>query len=248
MNKVYLGIRFALSYFTFLPVRFGAKDDLSDPRVMESMLLFLPLVGVILAALTVGVAEAFQSLGWLGALIAAALYMIAYGFIHTEAVIDVADALYAAHSGKDPYAVIKEPYTGAMGVLYGAVFVLLKTASLAYLLLHHLYLPFVMIAMTSRLNLLLLIRWFTFRSSFVTTLRSSLRIVPLWLAVLAYGAAGSAVLGGSFLLITLLGLGISLAVFALIRRSLGFGNGDVLGCSLELTELLLILSVLLAWL
>ncbi|WP_299804308.1 adenosylcobinamide-GDP ribazoletransferase, partial [Sulfuricurvum sp. RIFOXYD2_FULL_44_160] len=146
MNKVYLGVKFALSYFTLLPIRFRTDDDLSHPRVLKAMLLTLPFVGALLASLSIGIFMALESLGWLGALIAAVAYMVLYGFIHTEAVIDVADALYAAHSGKDPYDIIKDPTVGAMGVLYGVSFTLLKIAALSTLLMHHLFLPFVVIA------------------------------------------------------------------------------------------------------
>lgn len=247
MTNAYLGLKFALSYFTLLPIRFGRDDDLSHPRVLEAMLLTLPLVGVLLSSLSIGLAEALHALGWLGALIAAVAYMALYGFIHTEAVIDVADAVHAAHGGKDPYTVIKEPTVGAMGVLYGAAFLLLKTAVLTYLLLHRLYLPFLAIAMLSRLNLAILIHAFAFRSSFVTALRAGLRRVPLAGAALLYTAAGVTAGGAPFLLLASAGLAVSLGVFVMVRRTLGFANGDLLGTSLEVTELLLMLGVLIAW-
>lgn len=247
MNKIILGIKFALSYFTLLPVRFRSEDDLSHPRVLKTMLLSLPFVGILLAMLTIGVFLAVESLGSLGALIAAVAYMVSYGFIHTEAVIDVADALYAAHSGKDPYAVIKDPSVGAMGVLYGMSFTLLKIAALAALLMHHLFLPLIAVAAISRISLLTLIRFHEFRSSFVSQLHDNLRTAPL-LIVLALFAGG-----GLYLLswkgIALMGAGIGAALFLSVfaKKSLGFINGDVLGMSLEGVELILILGLLLTW-
>ncbi len=71
--------------------------------------------------------------------------MMMYGFIHTEAIIDVVDAIYARHSGKDAYDVIKESTVGAMGVLYAVGFMLLKIAGIIYLLIHSMFSEFISI-------------------------------------------------------------------------------------------------------
>lgn len=247
MKRIYLGIKFALSYFTILPIHFGRDDDLSHPNVLAAMLYTLPLVGVILAGLSIGLFCSLESLHWLGAIVAAAAYMALYGFIHTEAVIDVADAVYAAHSGKDPYQVIKEPTVGAMGVLYGVSFLLLKIVALSFLLMHHLFLPFIAIAMTSRIALLILIKHHDFRSSFVSQLRNSLHLRPLMLLIGVYGAVGFYILSWPFLSLFFIGIGTSILLCAFAKKSLGFINGDVLGMALEGVELILILAVLLAW-
>ncbi len=247
MNKIYLGIKFSLSYFTLLPVRFCTDDDLSHPRVLKSMLLSLPFIGALLAGLSIGLFMGLESLGWLGALIAAAVYMVLYGFIHTEAVIDVADAVYAAHSGKDPYAVIKEPTVGAMGVLYGVSFTLLKIAALATLLMHHLFLPFIALAVISRIALLVLIRIHDFRSSFVSQLHENLPLFSLILLIAVCAGVGFYTLSWHFFALFIIGILAALFLSAFTKRSLGFINGDVLGMSLEGVELILILTVLLAW-
>lgn len=245
MNKIVLGVKFALSYFTLLPVRFDENDDLSHPRVLKSMLLTLPFVGVLLAALTIVVFAALEPLGWLGAIIAAVLYMVLYGFIHTEAVIDVADAVHAAHSGKDPYAIIKDPTVGAMGVLYGVSFTLLKIAALSSLLMHHQFLPFIAIALISRLSLLVLIRTYEFRSSFVTQLHENLRAAPLILLIALCAGIGFYLLSWIFLALFAAGVLTALFLSYATKKSLGFINGDVLGMSLEGVELVLILTALL---
>jgi adenosylcobinamide-GDP ribazoletransferase len=240
-----LGIKFALSYFTLLPIRFRENDDLSHPRVLKSMLLSLPFVGALLAGLSIALFMGLESLGWLGALIAAVAYMVLYGFIHTEAVIDVADALYAAHGGKDPYEIIKDPTVGAMGVLYGVSFTLLKIAALSTLLMHHLFLPFIAIAVISRISVLVLIRTYDFRSSFVSQLRGNLRLFPLILLITICGALGFYLLSWLFLALFIVGVLTTLLLSFLAKKSLGFINGDVLGMSLEGVELILIITVLL---
>lgn len=245
MNNIVLGIKFALSYFTLLPIRFDADDDLSHPRVLKSMLLSLPFVGVLLSALTIAAFAALEPLGWLGAIIAAVAYMVLYGFIHTEAVIDVADAVHAAHSGKDAYEIIKDPTVGAMGVLYGVSFTLLKIAALSTLLMHHLFLPFIAIALISRLSLLVLIRAYEFRSSFVTQLHENLRVAALILLILLCGGIGFYLLSVNFLALFVAGVVTALLLSYTAKRSLGFINGDVLGMSLEGSELVLMITALL---
>lgn len=245
MNKIYLGIKFALSYFTMLPIHFCESDDLSHSRVLKSMLLTLPFVGALLAGLSIALFMGLESLGWLGAFIAAVAYMVLYGFIHTEAVIDVTDALYAAHSGKDPYAIIKDPTVGAMGVLYGVSFTLLKIAALSSLLMHHLFLPFVAIAVISRLGLLVLIRMYDFRSSFVSQLHANLRMFPLVLVIGLFGILGFYLLSWNVFLLFFVGVFTALLLSFFTKKSLRFINGDVLGMSLEGSELVLMIVVLL---
>ena len=245
MNNIILGFKFALSYFTLLPIRFHVSDDLSHPHVLKSMLLSFPFVGILLASLSIGVFMGLESLGWLGAIISAIAYMALYGFIHTEAVIDVADAVHAAHSGKDPYEIIKDPTVGAMGVLYGTSFTLLKIAALSTLLMHHLFLSFIAIALISRLSLLVLIRMYEFRSSFVSQLHANLRLFPLILLIAICGVVGSYYLSWHFFTLFIVGTLTALLFSALVKKALGFVNGDLLGMSLEGVELILILTALL---
>lgn len=247
MNKIYLGIKFSLSYFTVLPVRFKKEDDLSHPRVLQIMLATLPLIGGILSGLSIGIFLALEPLGWFAAVLASVAYMAFYGFLHTEAVIDIADAVYAAHSGKDPYTVIKEPTVGAMGVLYGVSFVILKIAALSTLLMHHLFWPFVAIALISRLGVLWLIKTRTFRSSFVSQLRKSLDMPPLIILSALYAAAGFWLQSWPFAPIFICGILLSFLLLSLCQKSLGFINGDVLGMSLEGSELILMIGILALW-
>ena len=247
MKQILLGIKFALSYFTALPICFGTNDDLSHPKVLLSMLLALPLVGLLLSGLTLGIFVTVEPLGWLAAILASVMYMALYGFIHTEAIIDVADAIYAKHSGKDPYIIIKEPSIGAMGALYGISFLLLKITALSYLLMHHLFIPFIAIAAISRISLLVLIQLNDFRSSFVSQLKKSLHLRPLIILILIYGTLVWWFLSWSGLALFGLGIASALLLCALAKKALGFINGDVLGMSLEGVELLLIFAVLLAW-
>jgi adenosylcobinamide-GDP ribazoletransferase len=248
MQNFYLGFKFAFSYFCIIPVKFSNSDDLTQKSVLASMLLFFPLVGTVLGVFTIGIFYILESLSWYGAVISALSYMMLYGFLHTEAVMDVADAIYASHSGKNAYSIIKDPTVGAMGVLWSFAFSILKISGIVFLLMHHLFFEFISVLIVSRLTLLMLFYTQTFKSNFATQLKNAFSKKYLWSAFIAYGVIGFLLISVKF--ITLLALGVVFAYFITlyIKSEIGFVNGDVLGTTLESVEILLFTMVALFWL
>jgi len=242
LKNIYLGFKFSLSYFSILPISFKASDDLSRKEVLTFMLFFLPFVGILLAVGTVVLFYFLSSLSWFGALISATFYMMLYGFLHTEAIMDVADAIYAKHSGKDAYEIIKEPTVGAMGVLYGTSLMLLKVVGIAYLLMHNYLLEFIAIAIVSRLSLLLLFTIHEFRSTFAVLLKNALT-KPYLLGSFALFSIVGYLLVSNFMILLSIGLLLALVISFVIKLKIGFVNGDVLGATLEGVEILLIIGV-----
>lgn len=244
MNNFYLGIKFSLSYFTILPITFKQTDDLRAPKVLSSMLFFFPFVGVILVSVTLlFYTFLFAKLGIYGAVISSVLYMILYGFIHTEAILDVVDAIYASHGGKNPYEVIKEPHIGAMGMLWGVGFLVIKVSLITYLLTNHLYFEFLVVAMISRFTLLPLIYFMEFQSSFVQKLKDSLSLKVILINLILVTLLGYYFINISFFLILVCGILSSLLMMRFLKKKLGFLNGDTLGTSLEISEILIIFMV-----
>lgn len=245
MNNFMLGFKFALSYFTILPVKFKENEDLSKKEVLGFMLFSLPLVGLIIGIISLFLFYLLEDLSWFGAIICAVSYMIFYGFIHTEAIIDVVDAIYAKHSGKDAYEVIKDPTVGAMGVLYAFAFFTLKIAGIVYLFLNAYLLEFLAIIIISRLMVLFVIKNCEFKSSFVTKLKESLStniflatlIVFILLSILLIGFKAIILIVFAFIFTYLLAL--------FIKKNVVFLNGDALGTILELSEVFLIILLLL---
>ncbi len=244
MNNFYLGIKFSLSYFTILPITFKQTDDLRAPKVLSSMLFFFPFVGVILVSVALlFYTFLFAKLGIYGAVISSVLYMILYGFIHTEAILDVVDAIYASHGGKNPYEVIKEPHIGAMGMLWGVGFLVIKVSLITYLLTNHLYFEFLVVAMISRFTLLPLIYFMEFQSSFVQKLKDSLSLKVILINLILVTLLGYYFINISFFLILVCGILSSLLMMRFLKKKLGFLNGDTLGTSLEISEILIIFMV-----
>lgn len=236
------------SYFSILPVRFAKDDDLSTPTVLASMLFFLPLGGLVLGSIALGIFTLLEPLWWLGALVAGVAYMMLYGFLHTEAIMDVADALYAKHSGKDAYEIIKEPTVGAMGVLWAGCMVLLKVGGIVFLLLHGEYALFLSVLMVSRLGLLLLFFTQTFRSSFITQMQEGFSKTYFTASLMLFTLIGVVLSSWHFLVLLLFGLLFSYVLATILRKNLGFINGDVLGTTLESTEIILFILGATLWL
>ena len=242
MKNFYLGVKFSLSYFSIFPIAFSPKDDLSNPKVLGAMLFFLPFIGLILGGVTVAIFLLLSHFGWYGAIISAISYMMLYGFIHTEAIMDVTDAIYAKHSGKDAYKIIKESTVGAMGVLYSIGFMIMKISGIVYLFNHNLFSEFIAILLLSRLSLLVLIDMLDFKSTFVTSLKESLGwnyLIPSFLLALLIGS----ILTPFFIIIMVFGFVVALAIAIYLGKKIGFINGDVLGATLEGVEILLFLVV-----
>jgi adenosylcobinamide-GDP ribazoletransferase len=236
------------SYFTILPVRFKESDDLSKPSILASMLFWLPMGGLVLGTLSVLLYRILFPLEWVAGVVAAVAYMMLYGFLHTEAIMDVADALYAKHAGKDAFAVIKESTVGAMGVLWAVALMLLKVSAIVFLLSYEAYGLFLSALIISRLGLLLLFFTQTFRSSFITTMQKSFGKHYFAGSLLLFGTIGSLLSGWHFFMLLLIGLGVAYLIATTLAKKLGFMNGDVLGTTLESTEIILMLMGGALWL
>ncbi len=237
MKELFFGLKFAFSYFSILPVRFHTQDDLSSKPVIGTMLFFFPLVGLVLGILTIMIASFSDT--WLFFLIAAVAYMLMYGFIHTEAVCDVADAIYAKHAGKDAHTIIKEPTIGAIGMFYGVAFFTLKVGAIVALFQAGHFYAFISVLLISRLSIVALIMILPFKSSFIGTLKNALTL-PYVLGTFAiFSVVGMWLIGVQFLFFLGLGGILSYIIARFVGNKLGFINGDVLGITLESVEIAL---------
>ncbi len=241
LKNIYLGLKFSFSYFSIFPIKFKSTDDLSKKEVLKYAILFLPFVGFVLSSIIVISHQLFTSSLYIS-LIFSIIYMILYGFLHTEAIADVMDAIYANHSGKDPYLVIKEPTVGAMGLLYTTSFLILKIASLTYVLYEQLYLEFIVIAIISRLMILYIIKLNEFKSSFVVLLKEDLNISNILIFSLFYSVISYLYIDVVFIELLFLSIVVTYIIINNLYKKLSFLNGDVLGFSLELNELVMMIA------
>jgi len=222
MRDFISGLKMSFGYFSALPVKLGEDDRFDKTQKLSWMLGLLPFVGLVIAFISVGLYYLISN--WYFALLSAILYLMLSGFLHLEAVIDVIDAIYANLSGKDAYAIIKEPTVGAIGVLWGGSFLILEVGGIVFLLLHQRYSDVLMMSVVSRVGLLYVLYFFEFKSVFVSTLKESLDI--RWL-----------IFWGVVVILKCYMIAISLFVAYVVGRMLGFRNGDVLGFTLEATQI-----------
>jgi adenosylcobinamide-GDP ribazoletransferase len=231
---------FALSYFSIIPV--FVKNMQINNETYKYTLVLLPLVGAILASIVIGLnyllVDFFHPL--YASFVCAVIYLALYGFIHTEAIIDVVDAWFASYSGKDAYKIMKESTIGAIGALYGFSFVLLKVGIITYVLYEKQYVLFLLVCVFSRLNLIYLLGYFKFsKDSFLSLAFANSGIFQLKLFALIYVII-ALFIGTNVLVLFVLSLLSFYSVLKVLNNKFGFVNGDCLGFTLEHTEFILL--------
>ncbi len=240
MKEILNAFFFALSYFSIIPV--PTKNIEIKEETYKYTLFLFPLVGIILAFVVVGVNlalnEVFNPI--YSCFVSAILYLFLYGFLHLEAVCDVADGWFASYSGKDVYKIMKEPTIGAIGALYTFCFVLLKVAIITYVLHEKEYLLFVMVCAFSRLNLIYLLEYFNFnKNSFLALAFQSVGVFKLKIYALVYVLLAF-IFGANALILFVVSLFSFYFILKILNNKFGFVNGDCLGFTLEHTELILL--------
>lgn len=240
MKQILNALFFSFSYFSIIPIfvkNLEVKED-----TYKYTLFFLPFVGFVLALIVLGVnlllGNFFNAI--YASLVSAVLYLFLYGFLHTEAIIDVVDAWFASFSGKDAHKIMKEPTIGAIGALYACCFIILKIAIITYILHEKQYFLFIIVLVFSRLNLIYLLQYFGFnKDSFLSLAFKSAGVLKLKMFALIYFFIPLMFSLKVFVLFSL-----SLLCFYIILKILSnkfnFVNGDCLGFTLEHTELILL--------
>ncbi|MGB5791786.1 adenosylcobinamide-GDP ribazoletransferase [Poseidonibacter sp.] len=240
MKQLLNAFYFALSYFSMIPV--FVKNMEINNETYKYTLALLPLVGAILASITLGLNlvlnEFFNPL--YSAFVVSIIYLALYGFLHLEAVCDVVDAWFAAYSGKDVYKIMKEPTIGAIGAIYAFCFVLLKVGIITYILYEKQYALFFMVCVLSRLNFIYLLSFFKFnKDSFLSLAFQGAGVLRVKLFALSY-ILFLILLGSNVLVLFILSLLSFYFILKILDKKFGFVNGDCLGFTLEHTELLLL--------
>ncbi len=230
----------AIQFLTRLPtpqVKDFRDDDLSRAAV------YYPLVGAIIGVLLAVPLYLVADRPWLAGALTLLLWVWVTGALHLDGLGDVADAFGAAH--RDPQRfleVLKDPHMGVFGVVALVMQLLLKFVLLAELAASPLWFGIVLVPAWARWGTL----WW---SRLLPSLhgagmaerfswRLSLRAMWLWALFLA---AVTAFVAWPLLLALLL---VPL-VAAYWRHRLGGISGDCLGASVEVSESLLLLALVL---
>ncbi|AHB48486.1 cobalamin synthase [Hyphomicrobium nitrativorans NL23] len=233
----------ALQFLTRLPAPALAEFD---PKDLSRSAVWFPLIGLIVGAFVAfGVWSGGHVSPWVGALVGLVIWVGITGALHLDGLGDVADGLGAAHRDPNRFLeVLRDPHVGAFGVITMALQLIAKLVLLAEVPASNAW------ALAALLLIPAWARW--------GTQVWSLAVPPLakgsgerfsWqiskpvvaaegLVLAAVSAWAAPALLGALLIVPLV------AVYWKAR--LGGITGDCLGASVEITETLLLLLVVIA--
>ncbi len=245
MKILFEGLILSLGFMTRIPLFY--KVLTLTPLHYRYLTLSLPFSGLLLSAIMIGVFILLSSLAptWYIALLVSILYLGLYGFLHLEAVGDIVDALFAKHSGKDAYTILKDPHIGAVGVIALITFILLKLSALNLLLQREAFLALIAILLISRAMLVwvLYLNKFHPNSHFIYQMQSALNTKSIMLFSIMIITLVLLLHAGWLLLASTV---TTLLLQQWLKQNIGFLNGDALGFILEINELVLLNIVVLS--
>ncbi len=269
-------LRLAFSFLTTLPVR-AETGQPSDPSArfasgqdLGRAAAWFPFVGLMLGAmLSIAyflLSQTFPPL--LAAALTVALWAALTGGLHLDGLADCCDGLLASVTPDRRIEIMRDPRTGAFGVIGLILFLALKMLAVAYLLppfyppfplslLPNIVVPVTLAAVLARWLILVVARQPSARpgglgADFALGLTpptlTLAALLPLaliaGLAILLFGNWGLTFSFGGWRIIraVLFAHLTAFAVIAFARARLGGVTGDVLGLTVELAELTVLLT------
>ena len=128
MKKYLTALGMAQSMFCRIPIPFRKWDE----NVRSYMLLFLPLIGLEMGLLWIGLHYLLRTMAaseWIYGFVMCVFPYLFTGFIHMDGFMDVADAISSWKELKERRAILKDPHVGSFAVIW-CVFIILAGFSL----------------------------------------------------------------------------------------------------------------------
>jgi adenosylcobinamide-GDP ribazoletransferase len=250
MDRVLVQIRSVLSYLTILPV--GASGRLSEEE-SGRLPAFYPLAGLALGLILFLAARLLAALGAPGrlsaALLVALLVILTRGF-HLDGLADSLDALLSQKSREEKLAIMKDPHLGSFGVTAIVLDLLLRVELLAALLARPDWAaPLILFPVWGRLASSTVSAFSRYAKaggglSFSLVERSGF---PEFLIAFGITLALSLPFGIPPFLTALVAFLASIAFIQFWERKMLGVTGDILGATLEITEILCLLFFVLVF-
>jgi adenosylcobinamide-GDP ribazoletransferase len=209
---------------------------------MARSVIFYPVVGLLIGAFLVAAYYAMQALAITGAgqsVILAVILAGITGGMHLDGIADMADGLMSGKSREETLKIMKDPHIGAMGVIAIACALLLKIALLSNLHTGNIAAGTLLMCVVSRWTPVMLMYAFAYARKdgkaqvFMQGMNNRIcgiaGALAVFLCLCVYGLKG--------LLILTLVTGSLLLIGNRISRRLGGITGDVLGASIEISEI-----------
>ncbi|NMB53093.1 MAG: adenosylcobinamide-GDP ribazoletransferase [Leptolinea sp.] len=235
-------LRLAFSLLTIFPV--GSISGSPQAGDSGRAAVWYPLVGLVIGCVVSAGWWVFHLVfpDWLAAALSLAVWVLITGGLHLDGLADCCDGLPAAASPERRLEIMADPHIGTFGVVGLILVILLKLFALAALPESTRLFALVFAPTCSRWLVLLagrqpLARTGGMAADFAAGLtnRAILLAALIPLALLLAGSLPAAL---SAVLAALAAVGI----FAFARSRIGGVTGDVFGLTIELTELVLLLT------
>lgn len=240
MTAWFKELRIAIQFLTILPTHL---TETPEPEDIGQAAVWFPLVGLALGGILYGVGWVLQFIlpPLAAAVIVLALWVYLTGGLHLDGLADCCDALFVAATPQRRLEIMRDPHHGTFGVV-GLILHLLFKGSLLVSLMPFSPVPVLLSPALARLLLLLAARQPQARprglgANFALGLspRMIWAAIPLPLLLIILG-------GVQALLATGLAFLALVSVLRLARSRLGGVTGDVLGMTVEVTELAVLLG------
>lgn len=235
----------AVQFLTILPVEI--KDYRQEK--FSGATMYFPLVGLMLGVLLIGVVS-FLHLFVLPAITMDILLVVALivvtGGMHLDGLSDTADALCSGKSKEEMLAIMRDPHIGVMGVLSLISVILLKAGLLFALPSGLLIQALILMCVISRWSAVLAMFLFPYARKegkakpFISEMNFPAVLISILFAILLVFAAGQ--FKGLLILSIIAGfVCISGKYFC---NKIGGISGDTLGATIEVSEILVLLFIL----
>lgn len=237
VSNAFKGFVLAINMLTILPF-FKVHDFFRG--INGYAVMTYPVVGLLLGMLLYlsfnGLAAVYP--GEHAGIMIFVLWVVLTGALHLDGFSDTVDGLFVPK--EHATEVMKDPHVGGMGMIFTITFLLLKASSLWFANAIYL-LP--VILMLGRYNAVLAIYYFPYlrKEGMSTLAKAEFTKWQLWASSLFVG--GVVIVSGTWLLLAL-SLAILLLVKSFFIRRLGGFSGDIYGFLIEITELVLLNTLL----
>lgn len=236
------GLRLAISFLTTLPL-ISADYDYS-PTHWRTAIVWFPVIGALIGGLVwaVGGLASIVWSSWLAAMIAVTAWVMVTGGLHLDGLADCCDGLFTATSRERRLEIMRDPHIGAFGTLGLLLFLGLKVGAVQAVLVAERGIALPIAAAVGRMVIVWVAQQPAAREGGLgATFAREIRPMPLLICTVLpiVGAMSQGWRGGIALSAALLA---TVGVIVLARRRIGGVTGDVYGLSVELVELVVMLT------
>jgi len=228
----------AQSFLTRFPI--PMQIEYSDKNI-GCAVLYYPVVGLLIGALLAGLASLLSFIDHLLlAAILTSIWAAVTGALHLDGLADSADAWLGGHGDKQRiFTIMQDPRSGTAAVVALVLILLLKVILLSLLLQYEQYFLILMTPIAARLAAVSLLSLLPAakKEGLAHMAKTSLpRLTRFYLLMMLCLLALLMPLGLGFIVLTLYGLK------QMMQQQIGGVTGDTLGASIEIIEIVSLLS------